>query len=92
VDGTQIGGVLTAQALRGGGASDAVTVRGDFAPGSHSVSINFLNDAYGGSPAADRNLYLEGATYNGATVAGATATFEREGPQGFGITDSSPIG
>ena len=92
VDGVQVNGTLTASALRGSGGTDTVTVLGDWGPGSHTATVDFLNDAYGGSPAADRNLYLEGATYNGATVAGATATFEREGPQGFGITDPSPLG
>ena len=91
VDGAQIGGVQTAQALRGSGQFDTLTVRGDFAPGSHSATVTFLNDAWGGTAATDRNLYLEGATYNGAAVSGATAVFEVEGPRGFGFTDSSPI-
>ncbi len=92
VDGALINGTLTAQAARGSGQTDTVTVRGDFAPGAHTATINFLNDAWGGTAATDRNLYLEGATYNGAAVAGATAAFEREGPQSFAFTDAGSGG
>jgi Ca-dependent carbohydrate-binding module xylan-binding len=39
---------------------------------AHKVVVTFLNDAYGGSGAADRNLYLGAVTFNAAT---ATPTF-----------------
>jgi len=70
VDGAQVGDTLTALALHGAG-SDIITVGANLAPGPHEVRLTFLNDAYGGTPATDRNLYLDGATYNGATVPGA---------------------
>ena len=91
VDGAQIGGVQTATALRGSGVTDTVTVRGDFAPGGHTVSVSFINDAYAGTAATDRNLYVDGATYNGAAVAGVSAALYDAGTASFGITDSSPI-
>jgi hypothetical protein len=71
VDGVQIGGILTASALHASGQHDTVTVLGNWGRGDHSVTVSFLNDAWGGSTAADRNLYVDGATYNGATVSGA---------------------
>ncbi|MDO9714823.1 carbohydrate-binding domain-containing protein, partial [Paracraurococcus lichenis] len=58
VDGVQIGGTQTASAWHAAGQFDTVTLHGDWAPGPHDLGITFLNDAYGGSPAADRNLYL----------------------------------
>ena len=91
VDGVQIGGPLTASALRGSGQSDTVNVLGDWAAGGHSVSITFLNDLYGGTPAADRNLYLDGATYNGAALSGAARTLYDNGVASVGFTDASPI-
>ncbi len=68
VDGQQVGGVLTASALHGSGASDTVNVLGNWAAGPHTVAVNFLNDAWGGSAGADRNLYVDGAIFNGKAV------------------------
>ena len=45
---------------------------------------DFLNDAYRGTAATDRNLYVEGATYNGAAVAGAATT------PSFGVENGVP--
>jgi Ca-dependent carbohydrate-binding module xylan-binding len=79
VDGTQIGGTLTAELLHSSGQSDNVTVRGDWAAGSHTVQIDFLNDAYDGSAATDRNLYVDGASYNSAAVGGRRGRCSRRG-------------
>jgi hypothetical protein len=57
VDGQQIGGVQTAQAYPA--YRQAFTVNGDFPLGDHIVTVTFLNDAYGGAPTADRNLYVQ---------------------------------
>jgi hypothetical protein len=92
IDGVQINGTLTAQALRGSGQADTVTVLGNWAPGSHTLTVNFLNDDWGGTPDTDRNLYLESAVYNGTAVAGAAAMLGMAGPQSFGFTEVSPIG
>jgi len=67
LDGTQQGGTLTATALHASG-QDTVTVHGDFAAGSHSIAVQFLNDAWGGTASTDRNLYFEAASYNGAAL------------------------
>ena len=40
--------------------------------GAHDVAVSFLNDAYGGSGSADRNLYVQGIDYNGQHTAGET--------------------
>lgn len=90
VDGTQIDGILTATALRGSGVSDTISVLGDFAPGSYTVEVNFLNDLYAGTPTTDRNLFVEAASYNGGTVDGAAQALFSAGPVGFVFTESSP--
>ena len=87
VDGQQVGGVLTASALHGSGASDTVNVLGNWAAGTHSVSVNFLNDAWGGSAGADRNLYVDSASFNGAAVSGASLALRASGAQAFSLVD-----
>ena len=85
VDGQPIGGVYTASAAHGPGQTQAVAVGAPLAPGAHTVVVTFLNDAYGGSPAADRNLYVDGLTLNGAPVPNASATLLSAGPASFGF-------
>ena len=87
VDGQQVGGVLTATSAHGSGQSDTVNVLGNWAAGPHTVTVNFLNDAWGGSPSTDRNLYVDGATYDTRPVSGAATAFYSSGPQSFSLTD-----
>ena len=89
VDGAQVGGVLTASALRGSGQSDTINVLANLAPGPHEVRLTFLNDRYDGTPATDRNLFLDGAIYNGVAVAGAVRQLYSAGPVSFGFTEGS---
>ncbi|MGG5808492.1 carbohydrate-binding domain-containing protein [Falsiroseomonas sp. CW058] len=81
IDGVQVGGVLTAGALRSLGQADTVTVLGDFAPGAHRVTVDFLNDAWGGGPEADRNLYVEGASFEGQSLFDTPRALFTSGPQ-----------
>jgi Ca2+-binding RTX toxin-like protein len=89
VDGKQVGGTLTAQASHAAGASDTVTVKGDWAAGAHNVTVTFLNDAYGGSATADRNLFIDAATYNGTAVPGAAKALLATGGAGFSFTEAA---
>ena len=91
VDGVQVGGTFTAGALKSSGQSDTLTLKGDWAAGAHDVEVRFLNDAYGGSATADRNLHLDGATYNGQAVAGAAASLYDAGTKGFSFTEAAPV-
>ncbi|MCJ2022621.1 carbohydrate-binding domain-containing protein, partial [Methylobacterium sp. J-067] len=91
VDGKQIGGTLTAHAAHASGQSDTITVNGDWAVGDHKVSINFLNDAFGGTAATDRNLYLDSATYDGAAVAGGKLSMLSSGAQTVTVHDVTAI-
>ncbi|WP_271570223.1 carbohydrate-binding domain-containing protein [Bradyrhizobium sp. CCBAU 11386] len=70
VDGVQIGGTLTAHASHAAGQDELITVQGNWAPGDHTVLVHFLNDRWDGTPQTDRNLYVDGATYNEAVVRG----------------------
>jgi hypothetical protein len=91
VDGVQIGGTfsVTANALHKQGLADTLTLKGDWTAGAHKVEVAFLNDGWGGSAATDRNLYVEAATYNGTTVAGAANSFYSSGTKAFSFTEAA---
>jgi hypothetical protein len=85
VDGKQLGGTFTAAASHAAGASQNLTFKGDFGSGQHAVSVNFLNDAYGGSAATDRNLYVNGITYGGVAT-GQSGVLFSTGPMAFTVS------
>ncbi|TXM78379.1 DUF4214 domain-containing protein [Methylobacterium sp. WL69] len=91
LDGKQVGGTLTAHASHGANQSDTITINGDWAKGSHEVSINFLNDAYDGTASTDRNLYIDSATYNDAAVFGSQISLMSTGAHAFTVQDTSAI-
>lgn len=90
VDGVQIGGVQTATASHASGTDQEFDVHGTFSPGPHTVTVNFLNDLYGGSPSADRNLYVDSAAIDGVSIAGGNLTLLRGGPQQFAFSVPTP--
>ena len=83
VDGKQVGGTLTAVASRAARQTQTFNVRGTFVAGRHTATVNFLNDGYGGSPAADRNLYVNSATIDNSVVPAAKLNETTTGPQSF---------
>lgn len=89
VDGSQLGGVFTAKSAHAAGATEALTIAPTLTAGLHQVSVTFTNDAYGG-PGQDRNLYVDGASYNGAAVSGATDALDNPGTDTFGVTVGTP--
>ncbi len=89
VDGIQIGGTQTATASHAAGQDQAFTVLGSFAAGAHTIGVDFLNDAYGGSPALDRNLYVDSIT-DAATTSHVQAALLNSGTQSFVASDMAP--
>jgi endoglucanase len=67
VDGVQVGGVQTVTATRSSNVIQQFFLSGNFAAGSHTVTVTFLNDAYGGTTTTDRNLFVKGITFDGVT-------------------------
>ena len=104
VNNEQVGGVLTATALHAQGQTQTVEVKGTFGF-DNTATVNFLNDAYDGTPQTDRNLYVDGASVSypegtaaitTQTIAGAALTLDSQGSQSFsfatpGYTPPSPI-
>ena len=89
VDGVTIGGVRTATASHSSGASQDVSVAGTFGPGPHTIGITFLNDAYGGTPDTDRNLYVDALSYDGRTSVPPSAVLYSAGTKSFDISPDS---
>lgn len=67
VDGYQIGADTTVTANHRAGQWQDFTFHTDLATTAKSVSVVFTNDAYGGTAATDRNLYVQSITIDGKT-------------------------
>jgi hypothetical protein len=91
VDGKQVGGTLTAGASHAAGLNDVITVKGNWGAGAHKVTVNFTNDAYGGSSATDRNLHVDGITFNGVALASGSADLNSNGPVDFAFSKAAAV-
>jgi hypothetical protein len=89
VDGVQIGATDTVTASHSAGATQKLALFGYWGTGAHTVSVNFLNDAWGGTAATDRNLYVNGATFGGTTVNGSALSLMSTGTQSFVVPTTS---
>ena len=76
---------ITVTALKNAGQSETFTFKGTFGSGAHDLAVSFLNDAYGGTPDTDRNLYVSGASYNGILTRPTAATLYSAGTARFTI-------
>jgi hypothetical protein len=65
IDGKQVSTPQDVVVLHSDGAWEDLTFAGNFGAGSHTVGVAFTNDAYGGTAATDRNLYVNGIDCNG---------------------------
>ena len=76
VDGTQLSATpQTVTALHDAGQTQAFTYAGNFGTGPHNVAVAFTNDAYGGSPSLDRNLYVNSVALDGNAPTAESATY-----------------
>ena len=88
MDGKQIGGTLTTEASHAAGQSQTFALNGNFGPGPHNVAVNFLNDAWAGTPQTDRNLYVSSLSYNGVQSPAGTAALMGGGTVNLGVPAS----
>ena len=90
VDGAQVGGVYAVTAINSINQSEEFILNGDFTAGStYEISIDFINDLYGGASTADRNLFLKSAQFGGATISGSNFGLYSSGTQSFSFTDGT---
>ena len=76
---------ITVTALKNAGRSETFTFKSAFGSGAHDLAVSFLNDAYGGTPITDRNLYVNGASFNGTSARPTTAELDTAGTTRFTI-------
>ena len=72
VDGQQVGGLQSVSAAQSSGQTETFTFNGNWAPGHHDVTVTFANNFIYPGQSGDRNLYVDGVTYNGNTVSNST--------------------
>ena len=72
VDGQQIGGLQAVSAQRSSGQEETFTFAGNFNPGSHNVTVTFANNFLYPGSSGDRNVYVDGVTYDGQTISSKT--------------------
>jgi hypothetical protein len=92
VEGQQVGGILTASALHSSGDSNVFSLTGNWASGQQTLGIQFLNDAWGGTPTTDRNLYVDSIAYDGTTESGTTASLHTASTASFKVGGATPAG
>lgn len=85
VDGMQVGGINTVTASRAAGQTQDVVLTGNWSEGQHQMTVDFLNDAWGGTPNTDRNLHVESILANGAAQSDDQATLHSSGPVNFDV-------
>lgn len=68
VDGHQVNTApQSVTASHAAGQSQVFTYTGTFGAGAHQVGISFINDAWGGTPSTDRNLYVDRVSMDGTS-------------------------
>jgi predicted xylan-binding protein with Ca-dependent carbohydrate-binding module len=72
VDGQQIGDVQTVAASHADGQDDTFNFQGNYGPGPHNVVVTFDNNFIYPGLSGDRNLFVDGVSYDGQTVSNST--------------------
>jgi len=91
VDGKTLGAAQAVTALHAKGAVQDFAFGTAMAAGTHDVAVSFLNDAYGGTAATDRNLYVSAVDANGKAMAGTTATLLSTATQHFAVVVAAHV-
>ena len=90
VDGQKLGGTFTVTASHAAHDSDSMIFAGNWGAGNHTVSVDFVNDLYGGSSTTDRNLYVDDVVYDTVDTGQSAAMFTNHA-QTFAVLDTTPI-
>ncbi len=84
IDGQRLGGLQTVTALHKLGQTQKVSFLVPLSAGPHTASVAFVNDAWGGTVATDRNLYVDSIDL-GARHVVIGATLLSNGTRSFAI-------
>jgi beta-glucanase (GH16 family) len=86
IDGKDVTTPQVVSALHEANATQSFAFAGDFGAGSHTIGVQFVNDAYGGSASADRNLYINTVAVNGKDVFSGVKEQAANGTASFTFT------
>jgi hypothetical protein len=84
VNGQQVGGDYTENALHSSGDAGTVSLTGDWGSGVADVQVSFINHVYG------RNLYVNSIAENGVSYAGTSAAMPRNATDSFAVGGTTP--
>ncbi len=88
IDGITIG--TTTVTAKHGTSTQQVSFGPILAVGAHNISVTFTNDAYGGSPSTDRNLYVEAVYVNRVLVGGPSSLLSTGSAANHNFTLEAP--
>lgn len=104
VDGQQIGSLQTATALKSAGQDQSFTFLGNYGVGPHDVTVTFANNFLLPGTSGDRNVYVDGVTYDGQTISSTTTPIYQSplfppnstvgniyGNAVFSVNDTTPV-
>ena len=91
IDGKQIGGAQTITASHALGQEQRIAFLVSLSNGPHTASVAFVNDAWGGTPATDRNLYVDSMDAGTQHVVLSAALYSN-GAQSFTIPAAALTG
>ena len=86
IDGVQQGGLFATIASDHHGQTQNFIFNGSYAPGAHTLTVNFRNPYWGGGTLIRRKLYLHGILLNGSPIAEAQSPDLRGGMQTVSFT------
>jgi hypothetical protein len=89
VDGKQVSTPQDATVLHSSGKWQDVSFAGKLGAGKHTIAVTFTNDRYGGSPTADRNLYVNGIDVNGTHYGSRVTTLHSNGAATYSVTGAN---
>lgn len=90
VNGVPVGGVQTARASHSAGLTQEFTLYGPADANPGTLSLAFLNDAWGGTVETDRNLYVDWVTVNGLDQPNSAQTLYWNGSTDIVLSEKQP--
>ena len=94
IDGVAMGDTVTVTAQHGSGQTQDLTLSGHWDAGAHTISVQFLNDAYGGTASTDRNAYVDQILVDGNELLSSASwlTYNRTIDYAVSLTDQIVAG
>ena len=94
MDGVAMSDTVTVTAQHGSGQTQDLTLSGHWDAGAHTISVQFLNDAYGGTASTDRNAYVDQILVDGNELLTSASwlTYNRTIDYAVSLTDQLVAG